>query len=154
MKTFPSVLCAAGILAASCVAQSPATPPAASAPAATSKAKVETKDVTPDEAEKLMKENPGMTVLDVRSPEEFESGHIKGAKNVNVFDDDFAAKVAALDQSKPVLVHCQAGGRSAQALSELEGKVKFPQVYHLKSGMKGWKAAGKPMEGKTPAPAK
>jgi phage shock protein E len=154
MKIVPSVLCAAGILAVSSLAQQPANPTDPGAPATSAKAKSEPKNVTPDEAEKLIKENPGMTVLDVRSPEEFESGHIKGAKNVNVFDDDFAAKVAAMDQSKPVLVHCQAGGRSAQALSELEGKVKFPQIYHLRSGMKGWKAAGKPTEGKTAAPAK
>ena len=145
MKTVPSVLCAAGILAVSCLAQQPAAP---AAPAASAVAKVEAKDVTPDEAEKLLAENPGMIVLDVRTPEEFEHEHIKGAVNVNLFDTDFDAAVAALDQTKPVLVHCQAGRRSSQALLDLAGKVKFAKVYHLSSGIKGWKDAKKPVEGK------
>ena len=104
--------------------------------------------MTPDEAEKLLAENPGMIVLDVRTPEEFEHEHIKGAVNVNLFDTDFDAAVAALDQTKPVLVHCQAGRRSSQALLDLAGKVKFAKVYHLSSGIKGWKDAKKPVEGK------
>lgn len=105
------------------------------------------KIVTPDEAEKLIAETPGLIVLDVRTPEEFDHEHIKGAVNANVFDPEFQKLVEALDQTKPVLVHCQAGGRSTQALMELKGKTKFPQVYHLKTGMKGWKDAKKPIEG-------
>jgi phage shock protein E len=108
-------------------------------------AKAKEKLVTPDEAEKLLKENPGVTVLDVRSPEEFAEGHIKGAVNADVNGDDFEKKVAALDQSKPVLVHCQAGRRSARAIEEMGSKVKFPTVYHLNSGFKGWKDAKKPV---------
>ena len=116
------------------------------AAAAGETAKAKEKVVTPDEAEKLLKETPGITVLDVRSPEEFAEGHIKGAVNADVNGDDFQKKVAALDQSKPVLVHCQAGRRSARAIEEMGGKVKFPTVYHLNSGFKGWKEAKKPVE--------
>jgi phage shock protein E len=115
------------------------------APAAGETAKTKEKVVTPDEAEKLLKENPGVTVLDVRSPEEFAEGHIKGAVNADVNGDDFQKKVAALDQSKPVLIHCQAGRRSARAIEEMGNKVKFPTVYHLNSGFKGWKDANKPV---------
>jgi rhodanese-related sulfurtransferase len=122
---------------------------APAAPSAPSGSKLEATDVTPDQAEKLMTETPGITVLDVRTPEEFERGHIKGAVNLNIFDDDFQQKVAALDQTKPVIVHCQAGGRSSQAVTELAGKVKFPKVYHLRSGFKGWKDAKKPIEEKS-----
>ena len=115
------------------------------APAAEKTAKATEKLVTPDEAEKLLKENPGVTVLDVRTPEEFAEGHIKGAVNADVNGDDFEKKVAALDQTKPVLIHCQAGGRSSRAIEEMGNKVKFPTIYHLKSGFKGWKAAEKPV---------
>jgi rhodanese-related sulfurtransferase len=115
------------------------------APTAGETAKAKEKLVTPDEAEKLLKENPGVTVLDVRTPEEFAEGHIKGAVNADINGDDFEKKIAALDQSKPVLIHCQAGGRSSRAIEEMGGKVKFPQIYHLKSGFKGWKAAEKPV---------
>jgi rhodanese-related sulfurtransferase len=122
----------------------------AAAPAAPS-AKAEATDVTPDQAEKLMAETPGIIVLDVRTPEEFERGHIKGAVNLNIFDNGFQQQVAALDQTKPVIVHCQSGGRSSQAVADLAGKVKFPKVYHLRSGFKGWKDAKKPIEEKSSA---
>ena len=72
-------------------------------------------------------------------------GHIKGAVNVDINGDDFAKKVAALDQSKPILIHCQSGARSSRALEEMGSKVKFPTIYHLKSGIKGWQAAEKPV---------
>lgn len=100
-------------------------------------------NVTADEAQKLLKEKPGTLVLDVRTADEFKAGHIPGAKNVDFFDDDFAKKVAVLDSATPILVHCAAGGRSAQALPYLKDK---KAVYHLKDGFKGWEKAGKPVE--------
>jgi rhodanese-related sulfurtransferase len=142
MKTLPALLLACTLAAAPIFAQE-AAPPVAKA-----RAKVEATDVTPDEAEKLIAENPGLIIIDVRTPEEFEHEHIKGAVNLNVFENGFAEQVAALDQTKPVLVHCQAGTRSSQALMDLAGKVKFPKVYHLRTGFKGWKDAKKPFEGK------
>ena len=117
-------------------------------------AKGKSKDVSPDEAEKLIKENPGIIILDVRSPEEFAEGHIKGAKNVNVHDAGFEKQVAGLDQTKPVIVHCGSGRRSTEALEEMGNKVKFPQIYHLNDGFRAWKAAGKPVEKGAAKPAK
>lgn len=106
------------------------------------------KVVTVEEADKLIKETKGLIILDVRMSEEFMHEHIKGAKNVNVFDKDFEKLIAELDQTKPVLVHCAAGRRSTLALQEMAGKVHFPQVYHMTEGFSGWKAAGKPFESK------
>ena len=108
--------------------------------------KLAAKDVTVEEAEKLIAGTPGLIVLDVRTPEEFDHEHIKGAVNVNLFDVDFEKLVSELDQTKPVLVHCAAGRRSAGALAQMAGKVKFPQVYHMNEGLSAWKAAKKPME--------
>jgi phage shock protein E len=119
-----------------------------SAPAVPAPVRAEATDVTPDEAEKLIAETPGLIILDVRTPEEYDHGHIKGAVNLNVLDAAFTAQVAALDQSKPVLLHCQTGGRSVKALTALAGKAKFPKIYHLRAGFKGWKDAKKPFEGK------
>jgi rhodanese-related sulfurtransferase len=100
-------------------------------------------NVSPDEAEKLLKENPKTIVLDVRTSDEFAKGHIPGAKNVDFFDDDFAKKVGALDPATPVIVHCAAGGRSAKSLEFLKDK---KVVYHLKDGFNAWEKAGKPVE--------
>jgi rhodanese-related sulfurtransferase len=101
-------------------------------------------NVTPDQAEKLLKEKKEIVVLDVRTPEEFKDGHIAGAKNVDFQGDDFKKQVAALDKSKTYLVHCAAGGRSSRALKVLEAD-KFEHVYHLNDGFNGWKQAGKPV---------
>ena len=103
------------------------------------------KNVSPDEAEKLLKDNPKIVVLDVRTPEEFAKGHIAGAKNVDFKAADFAEKVAALDKSKTYLVHCAAGGRSSKTLDVMKDK-NFGAIYHLNEGFKAWEKAGKPVE--------
>jgi rhodanese-related sulfurtransferase len=101
-------------------------------------------NVTPDQAEKLLKEKKDIVVLDVRTPEEFKEGHIAGAKNVDFQSEDFKKQVAALDKSKTYLLHCAAGGRSARALKVLD-EDKFSHVYHLNGGFSAWKEAGKPV---------
>ena len=104
----------------------------------------DSQNVTPDQAEKLLKEKKDIVVLDVRTPEEFKSGHIAGAKNVDFQSEDFKKQVAALDKSKTYLVHCAAGGRSSRALEVLD-KDKFSHVYHMNGGFSAWKEAGKPV---------
>ncbi len=112
------------------------------APAAPSSAST---NVTPDEAEKLLKEKKGLVVLDVRTAEEFKSGHLPGAKNLDFHADDFAKQLAALDKSKEYLVHCAAGGRSARTC-KLMDEDKFAGVYHMNGGYTAWQKAGKPIE--------
>ena len=106
------------------------------------------KDVTVEEADKLIAGIPELIVLDVRTPEEFEHEHIKGAVNVNLFDSNFLKLVSDLDQSKPLLVHCASGRRSVSALTKMAGKTKFPAIYHMHDGFNGWKNAKKPFESK------
>lgn len=108
------------------------------------------KDVTPDEAALLLKSDMKPLVLDVRTPDEFAAGHIPGATNVDFLEDNFEKRVAALDATGPVILHCAAGNRSSQALKKIIALKKFGAIYHLKSGFNGWKAAGKPLE-KEPA---
>ena len=115
------------------------------APAAKAEA---VKNVDPKQALDLVTPQKGssgekVTVLDVRTPDEFAAGHIEGAKNIDFLDSSFAAEAGKLDKSKPYLVHCQAGGRSARALEVLK-KLGFSKIYHLPAGMKGWKEAGNP----------
>jgi rhodanese-related sulfurtransferase len=86
----------------------------------------------------------GITILDVRTPEEFREGHLKDANNADILSKDFATQLGALDKSKPILVHCQAGGRSSRSLATLE-KQGFTMVYHLDGGMNDWLKAGKPV---------
>ena len=51
-----------------------------------------------------LKSTPNATIIDVRTPEEFQGGHLKDAVNFNVLGPDFQAQVSKLDKSQPVFV--------------------------------------------------
>lgn len=78
-----------------------------------------------------------VTIIDVRTPEEFSEGHINGARNIDFHSPDFEKQVEALDKNGSVLVYCQAGGRSAQAADHLM-KTGFVQVYDLRGGFEAY----------------
>lgn len=59
-------------------------------------------------------------VIDVRTPSEFASGHLKGAVNIDLSDVDFASQIAALDATTKYVVYCRSGNRSATAVSYME----------------------------------
>lgn len=130
MTRFPAWLCAAVLFAAPLHAE-----PAPAAP----------KNVSVAEAEKLLKADPKVIVLDVRTADEFKEGHIAGAKNIDFLGEDFAKQIAALDKSKTYVVHCGSGKRSTQACAVI-AEQKLPAVYHLNEGFKAWEKAGKPVE--------
>jgi rhodanese-related sulfurtransferase len=95
-------------------------------------------------AGKLVKEGK-VTVVDVRTVNEYKQGHIAGAKNIDVTENDFEDKVSKLDKSKPYLVHCASGHRSTNSLETFK-KLGFQHIYHLDGGMKAWETAGNPVE--------
>ena len=86
-----------------------------------------------------------VTLLDVRTPDEFATKHIKGASNVDVRDVSFGDKIALLDQNKPVLVYCKSGNRSATAKNALQ--TLGYAVYELDGGILNWQNAGLATEG-------
>lgn len=100
-------------------------------------------EILSKQANALLKKYRNWVILDLRTPKEFKAGHLKGAKNLNYYADDFEAKMEALDRSKTYLVHCASGGRSGKAMKLFKRK-KFAAVYHMKDGYKGWMAAKLP----------
>ena len=54
---------------------------------------------------------PGVQLVDVRTSEEFATGHLANARNIDYVNGDFLAGAAKLDKTKPVLLYCAAGGR-------------------------------------------
>lgn len=97
-----------------------------------------------EQAEKLIAD--GVQLLDVRTKEEWDEGHLKGAKMVTVTEKDFLEKAkAALDPKKPVLVYCRSGGRSAKATKALR-EAGFTTVHDMEGGITAWQKAGKPVE--------
>lgn len=103
------------------------------------------KTVTADEFEKKMHEGT-VQLVDVRTPEEYGEGHLPEAVNINFNADDFVDMAAKLDKSKPILVYCLSGGRSAKAAA-LISKKGAEQVYNLDGGITAWIKAGKAIEG-------
>ncbi|MFD0999772.1 thioredoxin [Ohtaekwangia kribbensis] len=98
-----------------------------------------------DEFETKLNQTPESQLVDVRTPEEFRKNHIKGAFNININSDEFEKQVAALDKTKPILVYCLSGGRSAKAAAYMR-KQGFSKVYEMDGGMMQWTAQNKPFE--------
>jgi rhodanese-related sulfurtransferase len=95
--------------------------------------------------ESRMKSTPSKIVLDVRTDEEFKSGHLQGAINMNVNDPAFADIINKLDTTQPVFVYCLAGGRSAKAADILKD-MGFPAVYNMEGGMSRWTSENRMVE--------
>ncbi|WP_206485226.1 rhodanese-like domain-containing protein [Thalassotalea sp. G2M2-11] len=83
-------------------------------------------------------------ILDVRSPEEFAQGHIKGALNIS--HDQIAQQLNQLEQYKDtiVVVHCRSGRRAQVAESVLLAN-GFSKLHHLTGDYNGWVAADLPL---------
>ena len=88
------------------------------------------------EFKKAIQKKP-IQLIDVRTPEEFENRHLKGAQNICVTSDDFKEKVKVLDKNKPVYVYCYKGGRSAQAALQLK-EMGFTKIYDMDGGILLW----------------
>ncbi|SNR72068.1 rhodanese-like domain-containing protein [Desulfurobacterium atlanticum] len=95
--------------------------------------------ITPQKAASLIKK--GVTVLDVRTPEEFTLGHIKGAKNYNFMSRDFFEKIKNLDRDKPYII-CSRDGRTGKVVSRVLIAEGFKKIYNLENGIVGWSEAG------------
>lgn len=94
----------------------------------------------PKFAEKIAE--PDVVVLDVRTPEEFKSGHIPNAINIDIYSDYFRADISALDKSKSYAVYCRSGKRSVNASSEMD-LTGFKSTFNLTGGIIEWVDSGR-----------
>lgn len=101
--------------------------------------------IRPDELEILLREQPGIRLLDVRTPGEYESVHVRGAYNVplDTLGEHGPDIRAHVDQ--PVVLICQSGQRARRAEEALKG-AGMPNLHVLDGGVNGWVAAGKPVQ--------
>lgn len=96
----------------------------------------------PNDAVRLM--NDGAFILDVRSIDEFRSGHLTGAKNLPL--SDLAQKLESISTHKtePTIVYCESGMRSSRACGQLV-KAGFTNLHNLSGGVSAWRAANLPL---------
>lgn len=92
--------------------------------------------LTPILFQEQLQTNKGQ-LIDVRTPEEYASGHILNAKNMDFYANDFNTQLMQLNQEETVYVYCRSGGRSGKTAKQLEG-MGFKKVYDLKGGMMAW----------------
>jgi rhodanese-related sulfurtransferase len=105
----------------------------------------ESATVTPEAAAEWLATTPAVQVLDVRTKEEFATGHLARAALIPWTDKDFKSRAAKeLDPGKPVLVYCRSGRRSAEASAALAA-LGFTELRNLKGGILAWQKAGKPI---------
>lgn len=101
-------------------------------------------DVDARQFRKLAKKK-NVVLIDVRTPEEYEEGHIKGARNIDYRDSDFRSNIDLLAKDTPVLVYCRSDRRSGQAM-ELMRELGFKTIYNLDGGILAWTAEEFPIE--------
>lgn len=97
-------------------------------------------DVSASEAVEVLAQ-PGITVIDVRTPAEYSSGHLPGAINLDVDGGSFDAQIAELPKDDTYFVYCQSGNRSGVATDQLSS-LGFTTVYDLQGGIADWQASG------------
>jgi rhodanese-related sulfurtransferase len=88
-------------------------------------------------------------LLDVRTADEYKTGHIKNSLQANWLNKaEFEDRTSHLDKNKPVYIYCLSGGRSAAATAYLSEKGY--DVTNLTGGITAWKQGSKPVEGVDP----
>ncbi|MFK7781140.1 rhodanese-like domain-containing protein [Psychroserpens sp.] len=83
---------------------------------------------------KIQVEGKNVQLIDMRTPKEFKSGHIKGAKNIDFFSGRFNVEFNKLNKLKPVYIYCRSGSRSRQTAKKLSN-MEFKEIYDLKGGI-------------------
>jgi len=120
----------------SCASTPPSTPP--STPSSTN---LTFENATVNEAQQLIIEESDITILDVRTQQEYDFGHIPNAILIPV--DELDDRLGELDETKAILVYCRTGV-SAQASQTLTDN-GFSTVYNLEGGIVAWEKAGAPI---------
>ena len=94
-------------------------------------------DAEIDDFKVAMSENKDCLVIDVREPDEFASGHIKGAINIPV--GQIANRIGSVckDKDRDIYIYCQSGKRSRTAANKLV-KRGYTMVHNVVDGLNAW----------------
>ncbi len=97
-------------------------------------------DVTTEEAYALIQDNqdnPNFAIIDVRTPEEYNAGHIENAMILDYYEDNFKDELDKLDKDKTYLIYCKSGNRSGKA-RDIMRDLNFTEVYNMLGGIIQW----------------
>ncbi len=85
----------------------------------------------------FFEKSKNQTIIDIRTPQEFVSGHLENAININYYDSTFLEQISKYDKSKPIFIYCRSGNRSNSASKKLSN-IGFKQIYDLQGGITNW----------------
>lgn len=88
--------------------------------------------------------NSNFVVLDIRTPQEFQDGHIEGAINIDYRSPTFGTDLDRLEKTKTYFVYCRIGRRSGDAIGIMIRK-GFTSIYRTPGDIVAWRAAGLPL---------
>ena len=94
--------------------------------------------VIPADEYKKAVSQPEIQLVDVRTPEEYNNGHIGNALNIDYYNPEFKNQIAKLDKTKPVYIYCRSGSRSQSAAKIME-ELGFVSIIDLKGGYMKYK---------------
>ena len=98
-------------------------------------------DLSQKEWKRLLESDDNAILLDVRTPEEFEEGHIPGATLLDIRQaGGFMKEIQSMDTYKNYYVYCRSGARSAQAC-QIMGQIGVLTTYNLLGGFMEWDGA-------------
>ena len=100
----------------------------------------EIKVISPEEMQTLL-ELEDVQIVDVRTPEEYKDGYIDNSQNIDFKSPTFEEDITKLDKTKPVVLYCKSGGRSAKCSKKLKD-AGFVKIYDLDGGITQWKFKG------------
>jgi rhodanese-related sulfurtransferase len=110
--------------------------------------------ITTQDAKTLIQqnaENSKFAIIDVRTPAEYDSGHLEGAINIDFNSTGFKSLIDELDRSKIYLVYCRTGVRSANAV-KIMIEMGFKTVYDMSGGITQWEKDSYPVVTPTGSP--
>jgi rhodanese-related sulfurtransferase len=81
--------------------------------------------------------NNEVQLIDVRTPKEYNDGHIENARLIDFLSEYFKIKIQELDKEKPIYLYCRSGGRSGKASKVME-EFGFKEIVDLEGGYMAW----------------
>ena len=87
-----------------------------------------------------------LVILDLRTPDEFNAGHIAGAVNIDYYETSFISNLDALDKGVTYAIYCRSGNRSDDTRGIMQG-LGFTNISELGNGVVTWYEAGLPLTG-------
>ena len=82
-----------------------------------------------------------IVLIDLRTPEEYETEHLENAKMIDFKSEDFEEEITKLPKDIPLCIYCRSGHRSGETMKILK-KEGFIKVYNLKGGINAWREKG------------